>query len=209
MVKIIIFDFDGTIADTMPLIFKIYNENAKKFGIPRLSRIQTEKIREMTAKEISKIYKVSLLKFLFIVTKMRKILNTRIDQAELFYGIKEMLKGLRQRGIKIGILSSNSQENIEKFLRINNLMLFDFIHSELNIFAKARALKNLIKRYNLAREDVIYVGDEVRDIDACKKNGVKIISVTWGFNKKEILQKNKPDYLVDKLQEILKIVDKN
>ena len=209
MVKTIIFDFDGTIADTMPLIFKIYNENAKKFGIPRLSRIQTEKIREMTAKEISKIYKVSLLKFLFIVTKMRKILNTRIDQAELFYGIKEMLKGLRQRGIKIGILSSNSQENIKKFLKTNDLMLFDFIHSELNIFAKARALKNLLRRHRLTKENVIYIGDEVRDIEACKKNGVKIIAVSWGFNKKEVLSKNNPSYMVDKPQEILKIVDKN
>ena len=193
----------------MPLIFRIYNEHAEKFGIPRLTRNETEKLRAMTPKEIIKIFRVSLLKFLFIVAKMRKILNSRIQQAKLFFGIRKMLKRLKQQGIRIGILSSNSQENIEKFLRINNLMLFNFIHSELNIFAKARALKNLIKRYNLAREDVIYVGDEVRDIDACKKNGVKIISVTWGFNKKEILQKNKPDYLVDKLQEILKIVDKN
>ena len=106
----------------------------------------------------------------------------------------------------MGILSSNSKENIEKFLQANSLEIFDFIHSEENILGKGKALGNLLKTHRLKNNEVIYVGDEVRDIEACKENGVKIISVTWGFNKKDILKKSKPDYIVDKPRKILKIL---
>src|SRR3989344_952663 len=182
MIKTIIFDFDGTIADTLPLIIEFFNQNAEKFGFKKLGPSEVEGLRNKTVLEIIKEFKISLFRLPFIAKK---------------------------KGFKIGILSSNSKENIKKFLKANDLLIFEFIYSESNIFGKGNALKSLLKKLKLNSKEVVYIGDEVRDIEACKKNGVKIISVTWGFNKKEILQKNKPDYLVDKLQEILKIVDKN
>ena len=63
-----------------------------------------------------------------------------------------------------------------------------------------------MEKHNLKPQEIIYVGDEVRDIQACKKIGVKIIAVSWGYNSKEILDREKPDYLVNKPIEIPKIL---
>src|SRR3989344_6554432 len=209
MIKTIIFDFDGTIADTLPLIIEFFNQNAEKFGFKKLGPSEVEGLRNKTVLEIIKEFKISLFRLPFIAKKLRDDLRKKIRDTKLIPEIKEVFFKLKKKGFKIGILSSNSKENIKKFLKANDLLIFEFIYSESNIFGKGNALKSLLKKLKLNSKEVVYIGDEVRDIDACKKNGVKIISVTWGFNKKEILQKNKPDYLVDKLQEILKIVDKN
>ena len=53
--------------------------------------------------------------------------------------------------------------------------------------------------------NVLYVGDEVRDIEAAKKAGIRIAAVTWGYNSKKALEAYKPDYLVTKPEELLQI----
>ena len=206
MIKTVIFDFDGTIADTFSTITKLFNSKAKEFGLDKLTSKEIESIRNMGLKELFKKYGVNLIKAPFIAKKIRQDLGSRITDIKSFPNIKKILLKLNMKGYQLGILSSNSKENIEKFLKTNGLEIFDFIHSEKNLFRKGKALNTLLKQHKLNPESVIYLGDEVRDIDAAKENGLKVISVTWGFNKKEILKKNKPDYLVDKPEEILKIL---
>jgi len=206
MIKTIIFDFDGTIADTLPLIIEFFNQNAEKFGFKKLGPSEVEGLRNKTVLEIIKEFKISLFRLPFIAKKLRDDLRKKIRDTKLIPEIKEVFFKLKKKGFKIGILSSNSKENIKKFLKANDLLIFEFIYSESNIFGKGNALKSLLKKLKLNSKEVVYIGDEVRDIEACKKNGVKIISVTWGFNKKEVLLKNKPDYLINKPEEILKIV---
>ena len=63
-----------------------------------------------------------------------------------------------------------------------------------------------MKKYNLKKQETIYVGDEFRDIKASKKAKVDIISVTWGFDSVELLQKGKPEYLVTKPSQIPEII---
>ena len=49
----------------------------------------------------------------------------------------------------------------------------------------------------LSKSDVYFVGDEVRDIEAGKKAGIKTIAVSWGYNTKDALAKEQPDYIID------------
>jgi phosphoglycolate phosphatase-like HAD superfamily hydrolase len=86
--------------------------------------------------------------------------------------------------------------------------MFSFIHSELNLFGKSGALDKMLKKYKLHKPDVLYVGDEVRDIEACKKVGVDIVSVTWGFNSREVLEKYQPNKLVGTPEELLQCIRK-
>src|SRR3989338_4543252 len=125
---IIIFDFDGTIADTMPNIIRIINEHAHEFGYKPFSPVDIEKFRGMRPKELIK--------------KIKDILNKDMLDVKVFSGMAEVLHELKKRGYILGILSSNSKENIEKFCENNNLLIFDFIHSEKNIFGKDKSLNN-------------------------------------------------------------------
>lgn len=203
----IIFDFDGTIADSLSLVVEIANEIlGKKNGKNLLTSELLSELRNKSAKDIMQFLKIPIWKLPFILIRGKKLFKDRIGSVKCFPHMKETLQKLKDQGLELGILSSNVKETIESFLHDNEIREFDFVYSERNIFGKSEALKNLLNRYNLEKVEVIYVGDEVRDIEACKKAGIEVISVTWGFNSKEVLEKNNPDYLVKSPKELLKIL---
>ncbi|MDD8027901.1 MAG: HAD hydrolase-like protein, partial [Acidobacteriota bacterium] len=90
--------------------------------------------------------------------------------------------------------------------RACDLDVFDFIHSESNFFGKNRALNHLVRTRGLKPDKVIYVGDEARDIEACRRVSITVIAVSWGFQSRDMLLAQRPDYLVDSPDEIRSIV---
>jgi phosphoglycolate phosphatase len=65
----------------------------------------------------------------------------------------------------------------------------------------------LLKKEKLEKEEVIYVADELRDVLACKKAGIKMIGVSWGLHRQRLLKENRVDFIVKKPEEIMKIVE--
>lgn len=206
----VIFDFDGTIADTLPFMRKRMLKLIKEMKVTDLpDNVIIEKIRSKSYPELMKEFKISWLKLPFILSKVYQAqmdFYNEIAKTKLFPGIEETLEKLQKKGFQLGILSSNMKENIDKFIKVKKLEMFDFVYCEKNIFGKDKAILRLLKEHGLNKDEVIYIGDEVRDIEACKKAGVKIISVSWGFNNKENLCSHHPDYLIDKPEEILKVI---
>jgi len=202
----IIFDFDGTIADTLSAIIRLVNEHATEFNIKPLGDKDVEELRGMSNLDIIKRYRIPLFKVPSMVLMAQKELHKRIGEVPVFPGIPELILGLKARGFRLGILTSNSAENVLKFLRTRGLDVFDFIHSEQNFFGKNWALLHLLKKHGLKKETTMYVGDEVRDIEACQKVGVPIIAVSWGFHRRRLLAEKNPAHLVDSAAEIMAIV---
>jgi phosphoglycolate phosphatase len=204
--RTLIFDFDGTIADTLSAIIRNINEHAEEFKIRPLDAKDVEDLRGLSNAEIIKKYKIPLVKIPGLLIRSQKELHHRMHEVALFPGIRELVLELKARGVGLGILTSNSEENVRKLLRARGLDVFDFIHSESNLLGKNRALLHLLQKHALNRESVLYVGDEVRDIEACQKISVAIIAVTWGFHRRELLGRHHPTYLVDSADEIRAIV---
>jgi HAD superfamily hydrolase (TIGR01549 family) len=202
----LIFDFDGTIADTLSAIIRLVNEHATEFNIKPLADKDVEELRGMSNIDIIKRLKVPLVKVPYMVLHAQKELNQRIDEMTLFPGMKDLILGLKGLGFRLGILTSNSRENVQKFLRAQTLDVFDFIHAEQNFFGKNWALLHLLKKHGLKKGEVLYVGDEVRDIEACQKVGVPVVAVSWGFHRRHLLAAKKPTYLVDTAPEIMAII---
>jgi phosphoglycolate phosphatase-like HAD superfamily hydrolase len=94
------------------------------------------------------------------------------------------------------VLTSNDKAFVQRFLDAFDINCFEDIYSEMNIFGKAEALKKFMKLQGISAPDMLYVGDEVRDIDACRKNKVTIVSVSWGFNTEDKLKEHSPDEIV-------------
>ncbi|MBN1938056.1 MAG: HAD-IA family hydrolase [Candidatus Aminicenantes bacterium] len=202
----LIFDFDGTIADTMAAIVRLANKYNATLGIPPLDRDEIEAMRGMSSREILKKHRIPLAKLPYLVIHYQRELGREIDKLGLFPGVREVLMELKTLGVKLGILTSNSAENVEKFLQARDIDVFDFVHSERNFFGKSRALKHVMKEEDVHKDDVIYVGDEARDIEACRKAKVPVIAVSWGFQRRDFLAGQDPTYLVDSPDEILEIV---
>jgi phosphoglycolate phosphatase len=202
----LIFDFDGTIADTLSAIIRLVNEHADEYHIRPLEDGDVDELRGMSNIDIIKKYKVPLVKVPSLVLRAQKELNQRIGEMTLFPGMKDLILGLKGMGVRLGILTSNSRENVQKFLRSQALDVFDFIHAEQNFFGKNWALLHLLRKHGLKKDEVLYVGDEVRDIEACQKVGVPVIAVSWGFHRRKLLADKDPTYLVDEPSDIMAIM---
>ncbi|MBD2208671.1 HAD-IA family hydrolase [Calothrix sp. FACHB-156] len=206
---VIIFDFDGTIADTVDALVSIANRLAVEFGYVQISQQELALLKNLTSREIIKYSGISVFKIPFLVKKVKGELKNKIHEFKPIPGIKEALIQLKSQGYHLGIITSNSKDNVTEFLKINELdNLFDFIYSGVTIFGKKTIINNVLKQRQLKPQQVIYVGDETRDIEASKKANIQVIAVTWGFNSPEILAKQKPDFLIHHPSELLTVVNR-
>jgi phosphoglycolate phosphatase len=206
--KIIIFDFDGTIADTVDALVTIANRLALEFDYPQISVNELRLLRNLTAREIIKYSGISVFKIPFLVKKVKGELKNKITDLQPISGITEALTELKNQSYQLGIITSNSQENVSAFLQYHHLdHLFEFIHSGVTIFGKTTIINNVLRERHINLQNVIYVGDETRDVEAAKKAHIKVIAVTWGFNSSEALEREKPDFLIHHPNELLEVVD--
>ncbi len=206
-IKVIIFDFDGTIADTLDAIVSITNRLAAQFGYKPITQEELVQIKNLSSRQIIKQSGISIFKFPLLVGKVKAELNSDIQTIKPFLGIKESLIELKGEVDRVGMISSNSKENIVTFLEMNGLQdLFDFIYTGATIFGKSKVIKQLLKQENFKPEESVYVGDETRDIEAARRSRLKAIAVSWGFNSKEVLAAQNPDFLIHQPSELVAVI---
>ena len=205
-IRHVIFDFDGTIADSMKLAVELYNQVADKHKFNKIREEEYEYLRSLSILEKCKFLNVSLLQIPRVGNDLYRSYNRAISSIEVFNGIKEVILDLKEKGFKLSIVSSNSSNNIRKFLANNNLDVFDSIYTAKNIFGKGKAINSFIKKHNLRNEELVYIGDEHRDIVASKENKIKVIAVTWGYDSLAMLTQAKPDFIIEKPSEIAAII---
>jgi len=207
IVKVIIFDFDGTIADTLDTIVSITNRLAGEFGYKQTSLEELLELKNLNSRQIIKRSGISNLKLPFAIRKIKSELNKQIQTLSPVPGIQASLIELKRQGYRLGIISSNSKENVTAFLNKNCLQeLFDFVYSGSTLFGKDKVIKHVLRKERITSEEVIYVGDETRDIEASKRTYVKVIAVSWGFNSKEALTSYNPDFLIHQPSELINAI---
>jgi phosphoglycolate phosphatase len=198
--KLIVFDFDGTLADTLDTLMRITNRLASEFGYPQIDDLQLADLQYLSSWEIIKLSRVSLWKIPFLLRRVKQEFHKEVINVKLFPGTIEVLATLKAQGYRLGIVSSNSESNIRCLLRQYHIEhLFDFVTTA-HTFGKGGAIGKIIKQYGLPKHEVIYVGDEIRDIHAARSIGIKIVAVGWGFNHPNALMNQQPDLFITKPQ---------
>jgi len=202
---LIIFDFDGTICPSYKLFVDQVNFFSHKYNLRRIEEHEIEDFRNMHPKTAMKTLRVSLFLLPFLLHKARQNVKSHLLELKPVPGIIEVLSELSLRGFSLGILTSNSQENVIAYLKKYKLDFFDFIYTAKNAFGKEKHLKSILKKtgLDLKTSRVWYVGDEFRDIVAAHKAHLKCAGVTWGYNSKKLLSESKPDLLCDDPRQLL------
>ena len=118
--------------------------------------------------------------------------------------MEDVLQEMEENNIMVGVLTSNSKKNVFKFINKHNLYMFTFIENT-GLRGKEKKLLKLIAKYGMDKKQVLYVGDEIRDVKAMKEIGIDIAAVDWGYNHRESLEDSDPDYLVSEPEELLEI----
>jgi phosphoglycolate phosphatase len=200
MKKLILFDFDGTLADVESIMLSIYNSLADTLHLDPITEAQLPALKDMGAKKFIK--EKSGLHFWQIPKALRLGLleyQRQASRVTLFPGIPELLVNLKERGLIVGILSSNEPKTIRDILSRYGAQV-DFVYHG-SLFGKARKIHAIARELNITSDEVVYIGDEVRDVEAAKKANVDCISVTWGLNSTKALQEINP-HTVDTVTEL-------
>ncbi len=207
MTKVIIFDFDGTLADTIDILLSITNRLSAEFGFKSATKEQLAQLSNLNSWQILQYSGISIFKFPLLIRRLKAELHSEVPHIQLFPGIKEVLLELKKRGFQLGIITSNSRENVLGALEKNGLQdTFTFIYSG-STFGKHKVINKWLRIENIHTEKVVYVGDEIRDIDAAKKTGIKVIAVGWGFNSPQALAAQNPNFLIERPQELIEIMN--
>jgi phosphoglycolate phosphatase-like HAD superfamily hydrolase len=201
--KVLLFDFDGTIADTRKIAHGILNDMSKEFGFRQLPEEHLENARNMGTREFIRHLGISTWKVPSIARRGLALLHERMDQVNPIEGMPEVLKQLHGRGHRIGILTSNSEANVNDFLKRHDLPYFYFVRTSSKLFGKAREMKRLVRAEGITPGEILYVGDETRDIEAAKESGIRMAAVTWGYNSESALAALNPEHILNSPAELL------
>lgn len=199
----VVFDFDGTIADSFNDAVRLYNRLAPVYGYRQVTPENLPAARNMTMKQFIRAYDIPRMKIPSMVREGRRIFGKRIGEVKPIHGMPEILRELRPHVKTLGILTSNAKLNVEAFLTKEDIAFFDFISTTTKLAGKAKNLRAIMKTFTLEPDELVYIGDECRDLKAAAKAEVSAVGVTWGFNLRHVLQKQDPATIVDEPEELL------
>ncbi len=209
MIKNVIFDFDGTLVDSSYAIEKLFQYFKQKYKRNDMDKEQFRKINTLPLKQKIKKMGVPLYKLPAISLEAKRVYSSYIGKIKIIEGIPDLLLKLVQLGLEMSILSSNSVRNINHFLKINKINCFSGIYSAPNMLKKNEDIIKLLKKKKLAKENILYIGDELHDVVACKMIQIKVAAVTWGLDSIDSLKDGKPDLICQTPMEIYDYIFEN
>lgn len=186
--KLVIFDFDGTLADSFPYFLSTVNILAEKYSFPRIEPKNVDQLRGMDARQLMKNAQLPAWKIPLIANSFIRLMNRDIDQIQLFNGISELLKQLSEHGVQLAIVSSNSEENIRRVLGPENASLITHYGCGTSLFGKQSKFRKALAKTGVTSDDVLCVGDEIRDIEAAKDARLAFGAVSWGYTRVDALE---------------------
>lgn len=208
MKKVILFNFNGTITNTKFLAIDMYNEIAEKQGYKKILEEDVSYLSALSIRNRCKVLNLPLYKMPLVGIAIKRRSQQYIPNLKPVSGMKETLRLLKQKGYKIGFTTSNNQVVMNEFLINNSINIFNYRHFSFSPLSKSKDISSFLKKYDLKKEDVVYVGDELRDIKAAKKNGLFCIAVSWGFDSVELLNTGRADKVITEPKEIVDVLSR-
>ena len=200
--RLAIFDSDGTLADTLPWARSIFNELAEEHGFRRVEPHEHERFRDLHGRAFLRELGLPLWKLPRVVSSRRRRMAEHRGKFSLFPGISDALHRLGSGGVQLAIVSSNSRENVERVLGMENTKLFQHFACGVSMFGKAAKLRQVLRQSAIPAAHAIYIGDEIRDAEAASKAGIAFGAVTWGQQSEEALRAQNPAEIFTAAREI-------
>ena len=202
----ILFDFDGTLAETMMLIYAVFNRLSGVYGYRHLPKEEIELVRHMDMPEFIKHVDIPLWKVPLIAIHARHLMHRDIHEMHPPEGLVEILTKIHESGrYNMDILTSNHRKNVHKFLGQHNIDWFDEVHSTRAVLSKKRRVKKYIHEKGIDPSTLYYVGDTSVDVKSARRAGAKVVAVSWGLNTPQALARSNPDHLIDNPRQLLDI----
>src|SRR3989344_481927 len=153
--KTVIFDFDGTIADTLSPVVEIINEHAHEFGIDGIDKFEVQKFRNLSITYLVKEFKFNVIHLQKLVSMIKRQLPKKLEKIKIFEGMSEVFTQLKDNKVQLGIVTVNNVKTVTDLLTDEQEKQFDFIFSTRSLFGKHKELNRIAKNYDLAKENTL------------------------------------------------------
>jgi phosphoglycolate phosphatase len=199
---LVIFDLDGTLADSFPWFLSVLNTVAREFKFREVADGDIEPLRHGSVHDILRKLEVPLWKVPRIAHRMRAMKRADMARIPLFPGVDAMLHALCDAGVTPALVSSDNEANTRDMLGEANAALIAHFACGASLFGKAAKFKRVMKLAGVVPAATIAIGDEIRDIEAARAAGIACGAVSWGYAAPEALRAHKPDVVFEKMEEI-------
>jgi len=207
--SLILFDFDGVLADTLGDLLQFGQETCDELGVKHTAtHDDLNSLEIMSFATYGQQLEVPDHLVDEFVRRCLAKFGTKQSPPDIFKGLDDVVREL-STGNVIGVITGNSSENVKAFLAEHGLSnhvraIFgaDFPGTKSEKISLAK------KEFATQGEETFMVGDSASDIHAAKQAGVKSIAVTWGHQSAETLIRARPDFLVHSPRELHEVVNK-
>jgi phosphoglycolate phosphatase len=200
--KLVIFDFDGTLADTFPWFRLVLNGVAERFRFKTVNAEETDLLRGKSARELLEYLGISRWKLPFIARHMRSLMAKDIEMVRLFSGADHMLRRLSVSGMTLAVVSSNAEHNVRFVLGADTSTLVRYYACGASMFGKNAKIRTILRKCGLHPSDAIYIGDEIRDFESASHEGLSFGAVAWGYTRAETLAALSPRFMFASVDQI-------
>ena len=205
-IRLLIFDFDGTLSDSGDWFLSVVDELARKFRFRTVQPDEVDMLRNKSSRDVIAFLGISKWKLPLIARHVRRLVGRNAHQIELFPGTPDLLEQIAATGVKIALVTSNAEANVRKILGPEHAARIDCFACGSSLFGKAPKFRRVLKKMGVKPGEVLAVGDETRDIDAAREVGMRAGSVLWGYAAEELLIAMRPDVLFRTPQDIIEHV---
>ena len=214
LITTIIFDFDGTLADTATVIVDTMRRTFTDMGMPVPDEEDMRRTIGMKLLlALAKLGNLSDSQAVDATERYKKFFKEyAVDKVLLFPEVAQTLHGLQEKGIRMAIATSRNAESLETILANNDIALcFEKIVSNSDNLApkpEPEMVLTLLQRMGVGAGETLVVGDTTFDSEMGKRAGCRCCAVTWGNHDRETLASAGPDFYIDKFSELLTILDR-
>jgi phosphoglycolate phosphatase len=192
--RLVIFDFDGTLADSFPWFASVLNDVADRYRFRRVEEHEVAHLRTLGARQIMAHVGLAAWKVPIVANHLRGLAARDGHAIPLFPGVASFLSRLAAAGATVAIVSSNSEALVRRVLGPAAAAVHHY-DCGASMFGKRRHLRRILERAGVDRAAAIYVGDELRDLDAARALHLDFGAVAWGYTNARTLAAAAPSAL--------------
>jgi phosphoglycolate phosphatase len=204
--KLLIFDFDGTLADTMPWVLTVVDHVAEKYKLPRPDLSTLDQMRRQDARTLIKQYKVPAWKIVLMSRYLHRLMTKDLDKINLFEGVGAMLEQVAQAGVALAVVSSNTRAIVRRVLGPDNVACIRYFECGVSVFGKHAKFKKVLKRARVRPGEALVIGDELRDFDAARRARIPFGAVAWGYTLFDVLRAHAPREAFHEIADIARLI---
>lgn len=217
MIKLCVFDLDGTIADTITTIAYYGNAALREFNLPEIER---ERYKMLVGDGAATLIERMLKEVACDDESLfEKVYNKYVDDydkdfmylTEVYEGVTELIDNLKEKGIKIAVLTNKPEFTA---LKVIDILLGDRVDLCIgNTQDRPKkpdptALFEILESFGVSGDECLYIGDTSTDMKTGNGGKCHTVGVLWGFREREELEENNAEFIIEKPSEILEIIEK-